>query len=198
MKLASITKIRIPILLALVCGETASIFILRGNPGFYKFLVTSLAVELLILPLLWIQEFWRRNISYFAVFFFAFGVTVLIADLLVERRLTTDSLNLFLFSFMFQGLLWNKRQKSKELLEEQYQILKVEDIRFLWVCINLVGIVSCFIYRAYYPDGKLVNAAMPIAFLFLCGVVYCLFIKRTYTGSEIDSSQDKMDSGGRA
>jgi hypothetical protein len=198
MKLPSITKIRIPILLALACGETTLIFHLCGHPGSYGFVAASLAVMLLILPLFWIQELWRRNISYFVVVFCALGGALFIADLLVVRRLTPDPLNLLLVSLVIFGLLGKNRQQSKDFAEEQYQIRKAEDIRFFWVCINLVGILSCFIYLAYYPDGKWAEAALPVAFLFLCGMVYCLFIKQTHIGSGSDSGQDKLDSGGRA
>jgi hypothetical protein len=198
MKLPPIAKIRIPILLALVCGEIASIFIMRGQPGFHRFLAASLAMMLIIFPLFWIQEFWRRNISYFVVVFFAFGVALLIADLLISRRITQAPMNFFLFSFCILIFLRKNRQKSKGFLEEQYQILKAEDIRFFWVCINLVGLVSCFIYLAYYPNDKWTNAPLAVAFLFLCGVVYCLFIKQTKISLKIDSGQNKSDSGGRA
>ncbi|MGA7832200.1 MAG: hypothetical protein WCA21_14680 [Terracidiphilus sp.] len=198
MKLPSIIQIRIPILLALSCGEIASIFILRGHLGFHRFLAASLAVMLLILPLFWIHEFWRRNISYFVVAFSALGIALLIADLLISRRITQAPMNFFLFSFWILILLRKNRQHSKGFSEEQYQILKAEDIRFFWVCINLVGLVSCFIYPAFYPDGVWANAALPVAFLFLCGVVYCLFIKRTHISSGSDSLQDKLNSGGRA
>lgn len=195
MKLPIVAKIRIPILLALACGEIASITLLCGHPGFHGFVAASLAVMLLILPLFWIQEFWRRNISYFIVVFCALGVALLIADLLVGRGLTQVSLNLLFLSFIILGSLRKNRQQSKDFEEEQYQIRKTEDIRFFWVCINLVGIVFCFIYLAYYPDGKWANAPLPVAFLFLCGVIYCLFIKRTHISSGSDSGQDKLDSG---
>jgi hypothetical protein len=198
MKLPSIAKIRIPILLTLGCGEIASIILMRGHPDFHGFVAASLAVILLILPLFWIQEFWRRNISYFVVVFCALGVALLIADLLLGRGLTGTPLNLLFISFMILGLLRKNREQSKDFGEEQYQIRKAEDIRFFWVSINLVGIVSSFVYLAYYPDGKWANASFPVAFLFLCGVVYCLFIMRTHISSGSDSGQDKLDSGGRA
>ncbi|MFZ1086351.1 MAG: hypothetical protein WAN35_15420 [Terracidiphilus sp.] len=198
MKLPNIIKIRIPILLALACSEIASIFILRGHPGFHGFLVASLAVLLLFVPLFWVQEIWRQNISYFVVAFSALGITSLIADLLISRRIAQAPMNFFLFSFWILIFLRKNRQHSKGFSEEQYQSLKAEDIRFFWVCINLVGLVSCFIYLAYYPDGGWANASFPVAFLFLCGVVYCLFIKRNHIDSRVDSRQDKIDSGGRA
>ena len=198
MKISAIQKVRIPLFLALACGEIAAIYILRGQPGFRVFLVVSLTVTLLILPLLWIQEIWRRNISYFVVALFALGATLFAADLLDGRRPSRAPLNLLFVGFLIVGLIRNSRRRTNQLSEEQYQIRKAEDIRFFWVCINLAGMLSCFIYLAYRPDGKWASLPLPVAFLFLCGVVYCLFIKRTHIGSGVDSSQDKFDSGGRA
>ncbi len=198
MKMPAIQKIRVPVLLALACGEIAAIFILRGQPGFRVFLVTSLAVILLIPPLLWIQEIWRRNISYFVVAFVALGMALLFADLLTGRGLSSAPFCLLFYPLLILGLIRKGRFRSNDISDEQYRIRKAEDTRFFWVCINLAGIVSCFIYLAYHPDGKLANLPLPVAFLFLCGIVYCLFIKQTNVGSGIDSSQDKLGSGGRS
>jgi hypothetical protein len=198
MKMATIQKVRIPLLLALACGEIAAIFILRGQPGFRVFLAVSLAVLLLVPPLLWIQEIWQRNVSYFVFVFFALGVALFIAELVVGRGLSQAPWNLLFVSFLIIGLTWRDRRHSKDFSEEQYRIRKAEDIRFFWVCTNLAGVVSCFIFLAHYPGGKWENVPLPIAFLFLCGTVYCLFIKRIDIGSSSGPGRDEFGSGGRA
>jgi hypothetical protein len=198
MEISAFRKVRIPVLLALVCCEVVSIFILRGKPSFHLFVATSVAVLLLVLPLLWIQEIWRQNISYFVVAFFALGMAITFADLLTERSLSSAPFGLWLYSFLILGLIKKGRFRLSDLSEEQYKIRKAEDTRFLWVFINLAGIISCFIYLAYHPDGKLSGLPIPIAFLFLCGIVYCLFIKQTHITSSADSNQNDLESGGRA
>jgi len=198
MKIPAIQKMRIPLLLALACSEIAAIFIVHGQPGFHVFLAASLAVVLLILPILWIQEIWRRNISYFVVVFFVLGVALWLCDLLVGRGLSQAPLSLLFVSLLILGLIRKGHRHSKDYSEEQYRIRKAEDIRFFWVFVDLAGIVSCFVYLAYHPDGKWANLSLPIAFLFLCGTVYCLFIKRTDIGSSNDSSREGLDRGGRA
>jgi hypothetical protein len=189
---------RIPLLLALAFSEIAAIFILRGQPSFHVFLAASLTLVLLTLPLLFIQEIWSRNVSYFVFVFFALGVSLSIEELLVGRGLTQAPLNLLFVSLLFLGLIRRDLWRTKNFSEEQSRIRKAEDIRFFWVCVNLAGIVACFVDLAFHPNGNWAYLALPIAFLFLCGTVYCLFIRRTHIGSSNDSSRERLDPGGRA
>jgi len=196
MKTPAIQKIRIPLLLALVCCEIASIIVLRGQPGFQVFVAVSLAVIFLVPPLLWIQELWRRGVSFFLVALIALYLALSFANLLIERRTYSALASLSLIPCLILILLRKGRLRPSEFSEEHYRIRKAEDIRFFWVFVNIAGIVACFIYLAYHPDGKWANLPIPMAFLFLCGIVYCLFIMRTHS-SNIDSSQHKLDEGGR-
>ena len=197
MRIAAIKTMRIPASLMLLCCEIASILILRGQPNFHVFLPASLAVILLILPLFWIQEIWRQNISYFVFAYFALGAALYADELLVGKGLPEAPFNL-VFVLILIGLIRKSRQGSKNLDELEYRIRMGEDIRFFWVCINLAGILTCLIYLAYHPDGRWANLMLPIAFLFLCGIVYCLFVKQVKTRPNFHSSQEKLDSGTRA
>ena len=55
MKLPSIAKIRIPILLVLAVGEIVGLAYFYGQPMFTKFLVLSLAFFMILIPILWFK-----------------------------------------------------------------------------------------------------------------------------------------------
>jgi membrane protein YdbS with pleckstrin-like domain len=198
MRIASIQKIRIPLLLALACSELAAIFILRGQPSFRVFVAASIAVVLLIVPLLWIQEIWRRNITYFVFVPPAVAVSLVIDELLLGRGLGHAPWSMLFIPFAI--LISTKRDnpRSNEPSEEQYRVRRAEDIRFFWVCANIAGIVTCFVYLAHLHDEKWISLILFIALLFLCGIVYFLFVYQPHTSSSEDPRRNELGTGGRA
>ena len=68
MKLPSIAKIRIPILLTLTIGEIAGLLHFFGQPNFVQFVVLSLEGILLTFPLLWANSLLRRGVDGFNIF----------------------------------------------------------------------------------------------------------------------------------
>jgi len=64
MKLPTIAKLRIPILLALVIGEAVGLLYFRGQPTFYRFVVRSVLVFLYIIPALWLDFMRRIKVKY--------------------------------------------------------------------------------------------------------------------------------------
>jgi hypothetical protein len=198
MRIASIQKIRIPLLIALACSELAAIFILHGQPSFRVFLATSIAVVLLIVPLLWIQEIWQRNMTYFVFVPPAVAVSLVIDELLLGRWLGHAPWNMLFIPFAILISIKRENPRRNEPWEEQYQVRKAEDIRFFWVCANIAGIVTCFIYLAHLHDERWANLILFIAFLFLCGIVYFLFVYRPHTSSSDDPRQNGLGTGGRS
>jgi hypothetical protein len=67
MKLPTIVKIRIPILLALAIGEAVGLLHFYGQPKFFQFIVLSLAGIMLIVPLLWLDFMRRLEVPYSAL-----------------------------------------------------------------------------------------------------------------------------------
>jgi hypothetical protein len=197
MKIPAIQKIRIPILFALVGSEVASILILRGQYRIRMLLSVSVGLILLILPFLWIKEIWRRNISIFLFVLPAITLSLFIAELFSGRGLSDAPASTLFATFVILGSICRRRHPSASP-EEQCRVRKAEDIRFLWVCANMIGIVSCFVYLAYHPDVQWANLPLFIAFLFLCATVYLLFIRQTHIGISADSGGEKVGSGGRA
>jgi hypothetical protein len=68
MKLPCITKIRIPILVALAIGEIVGLFHFYGLPDFVQFVILSLEGIFLTFPLLWADLLLRRGVDGFNIF----------------------------------------------------------------------------------------------------------------------------------
>ncbi len=73
---------------------------------------------------------------------------------------------------------------------EEYLFLKEEDIRFLGVFANVIGLLPCFVYLATREQSGRLSSSRNVPFLiglfFLYGTVYFLFIKRSKPGSDVN------------
>jgi hypothetical protein len=196
MRAPNFARIRISVVAALIAAVTIGLIEFDGRPKFHDFPVLSVGMLVFVIPLLWIDWFWRHDISIIHI-----GIASVVgSDALGcwsggNRR---DACFLaVLFLAMWAALIRRAiRPLDEDRQQENLEFLKAEDIRCFHVLSNTVGLLACFtgsalLWRDPKSTGWAILLLLPMVW-FGWRVMWHLFIRPRSLNRRNGSAEERV------